>query len=162
MDKDNFDKALNFIREIGIETEFRAINQDTCFLPGLMIERGRIIIDKCKLKFHGDMLHEAGHIAVVPASERNTLDGPAIAKRKDAAAEEMMAIAWSYAACVHLAINPEFVFHSNGYQGGSASLIENFSAGRYVGVPVLQWLGMTAPVGSDNGVFPCMVKWMRD
>lgn len=162
MDNANFEKAISFIKRIGIEIEFKLINPSTCFLPGLLIEQGKIIIDQSKLEFQGDVLHEAGHIAVVPASERDTLDGSTIGRRKDAAAEEMMAIAWSYAACAHLNINPEFVFHSNGYKGGSSSLIENFGAGRYVGVSVLQWLGMTAPLGYDNGVYPNMIKWMRD
>jgi hypothetical protein len=35
--------------------------------------------------------------------------------------EEMAAIAWSYAACVHLGLEPTVVFHSDGYKGGSES-----------------------------------------
>jgi hypothetical protein len=162
MDQTDFRKAINFINEIGIEIEFRVIPSEACFLPGLLIEQGRIILDQDKLRFPGDILHEAGHIAVVPSSERIELDGSAVEKRKDAPAEEMMAIAWSYAACIHLDIDPAFVFHENGYRGGSTSLLENFKAGRYVGVPVLQWLGMTAPSGSKAGAYPCMIKWMRD
>ena len=74
----------------------------------------------------------------------------------------MMAIAWSYAACMHLGIDPVFVFHNDGYHGGGASIIENFSVGHYFGVPVLQWLGMTAAPGSATGAYPQMTKWMRD
>ena len=161
-DEKNLVKSINFINEIGITTEYKVITSDVCFLPGLLIEQGKIIIDRDKLRFPGDILHEAGHIAVVPAAERYVLDGPAVGERKDAPAEEMMAIAWSYAACIHLDIDPTFVFHVEGYRGGSASIIENFSAGRYFGVPVLQWLGMTASFGSSAGVYPCMIKWMRD
>lgn len=159
---DLFETAIRFLTEIGIEIEPGLLSTEQCFVPGLQIVQGRILVDQELLKHPGDILHEAGHIAVVPAAERQTLNGPAIAKRKDAAAEEMMAIAWSYAACIHLKIDPVFVFHNEGYQGGGNSIIENFSAGRYIGVPVLQWLGMTAAPGSDTGAYPEMIKWLRD
>ncbi|HET7897102.1 MAG TPA: hypothetical protein VFL47_05520, partial [Flavisolibacter sp.] len=107
--------------------------------------------------------HEAGHLAVIPTSDRKTLDGPAIAKRKDAPAEEMMAIAWSYAACLHLRIDPAFVFHEAGYKGGGASIVENFREKRYFGVPLLVWLGMTSDKETGDGiVYPAMRKWLRD
>ena len=48
----------------------------------------------------------------------------------------MMAIAWSYAAAVHLGLDPAVVFHEAGYRGGSGSLIENFAQERYIGVPI--------------------------
>ncbi len=60
------------------------------------------------------------------------------------AAEEMMAIAWSYAAVMHLQIDPAIVFHSAGYRGGGQNLIDNFRQGRYIGVPMSQRLGLTA------------------
>ncbi len=56
---------------------------------------------------------------------------------------EMMAIAWSYAAAVRLDVDPATVFHSGGYRGWAGSIIDNFSAGRYFGVPMLQWIGLT-------------------
>lgn len=162
MKKPPFDIALQFINEIGIETEFRKVNEDECFLPGLLIESGKIIIDADKLKYQGDLLHEAAHIAVVPAAERKSLYGYSIAERKDGPAEEMMAIAWSYAACIHLGIDPAFVFHPHGYKEGAQAIIENFRQGKYIGVPVLQWLGMTSTSASDNKVYPAMIKWLRD
>ena len=77
-----------------------------------------------------------------------------------------MAIAWSWAALVHLELDPEVVFHPAGYKGWSQTIIENFSQGRYFGVPMLQWLGMTADEqgAEDLGVapFPHMIKWLRD
>ena len=159
-----FEKALHFLEEIGIETVDGAIDQENCFLPGFFIEQGKIIIDKKKVKYHGDILHEAAHIAVVPPGDRKMLNGKSIAERSDAAAEEMMAIAWSYAACVHLKIDPHFVFHEEGYQGGGASIVQNFEQGNYFGVPVLQWLGMTSTstVTIKKMIYPVMIKWLRD
>ncbi len=159
-----FEQAMSFIDEIGIETIYAAIDDDECFLPGLLIAKGKIIIDENKMKFPGDILHEAAHIAVVPSGERKDLDGKNIGTRKDAGAEEMMAIAWTYAASVHLEIDPQFVFHEHGYKGGGNTIVKNFEQGNYIGVPVLQWLGMTTTsTGNDSELtFPAMKKWMRD
>jgi hypothetical protein len=158
-----FQKTTDFLHSKGIETVYRTLADNDCFLPGLLVEDGKIIIDVNKLLYPGDILHEAAHIAVIPAAERSTLNGFLISKRLDAAAEEMMAIAWSYAACIFLDIDPSFVFHKNGYKEGGDNIIENFKEGRYIGVPLLQWLGMTT-TDSNIGqpLYPAMIKWLRD
>jgi hypothetical protein len=157
-----FEKALVFLQEIGIPTECRTLQPEDCFLPGLLIDKGRIMVDKALLQYPGDIVHEAAHIAVVPAEERSSLSGPGVGKRKDAPAEEMMAIAWSYAACIHLDIDPHFVFHQEGYKGGGAEIVANFREGRYFGVPMLQWLGMTTTANESAVAYPAMIKWLRD
>ncbi|WP_205755954.1 hypothetical protein [Lacibacter luteus] len=164
MNNDNlFHTSINFINSIGIETVFCRLNSEDCFLPGIFISNGKILIDKEKLLHPGDIIHEAGHLAVIPSAERMNTSGPDIAKRKDAASEEMMAIAWSYAACKHLAVDPAFVFHEEGYKGGGKNIIEDFDAGRYFGVPVLQWLGMTVTKSGNTAEdYPAMHKWLRD
>ena len=156
-----FKKALEFIHSIGIETEYLALQDRPCFLPGLLVENGRILIDTDLLLYPGDLLHEAAHVALTTATERSSISGVAIGKSKDAAAEEIAAIAWTYAACVYLEIDPCFVFHGNGYQGGGDNIAENFKEGRYIGVPILQWFGMTE-TGRDNHGYPTMLKWKRD
>ena len=88
------EKCISFLNEIGIETKFEKLDGH-CFLPGLSIRAGAVIIDTGLLKYPGDILHEAGHIAVVSAAERPTLSASAIEKRERREAEEMMAIAWS-------------------------------------------------------------------
>lgn len=153
-------QAICFLQEIGIDVHFDTIECHS-FLPGISISGGSIFIDRKKLKFPGDILHEAGHIAVVPAVERPSLNEAGIANREMREAEEMMAIAWSYAACVHLGIDAGFVFHDNGYKGGGSSIAENFKEGRYFGVPVLKWIGMCNNPEEENG-YPKMLKWLRD
>ena len=155
--------AVSFIKEIGIGIAEDILDDTQCFLPGCSIRGGRIIFDRNKLLYPGDLLHEAGHIAVVPAAERAQLDGAAIAGRQNTEAEEMMAIAWSYAACIHIRIDPHFVFHEHGYKGGGYGIVENFEQGHYIGVPVLQWLGMTTTDKSDGAnCYPKMLKLLRD
>lgn len=157
-------KTLVFLKETGIEVHFRQITEE-CFLPGLLIENGKIIVDREKLKYPGDILHEAAHIAVVEPAARKNLQGCDIGKRKDNAAEEMAAIAWSYAACVFLEIDPAFVFHAEGYHGDGQTIIDNFGQGHYFGVPMLQLYGMSAePRNADAlGIkaYPAMQHWMR-
>jgi hypothetical protein len=159
----SFEKAISFIETIGIPVHFRSFGEDS-FLPGTAIENGALIIDMQKLKYPGDILHEAAHIAVVPADERMTLNADRIAERPDREAEEMMAIAWSYAACVHLDIDASFVFHEHGYQAGGSNILENFRQGRFFGVPMLQWVGLTKEKKKepDDIVYPQMSQWLRN
>ena len=159
------EKCISFLREIGIEIKFEELN-DTCFLPGLSILNGVLLVDTAKLKYPGDILHEAGHIAVVPAAERITLTAAVIEKRAMRQAEEMMAIAWSYAACIHVGLDPYVVFHDEGYKGGGSYIADNFNKKQYFGLPMLQWKGMAADEKKATELkikaYPCMIKWMHD
>jgi hypothetical protein len=72
----------------------------------------------------------------------------------------MMALAWSFATCVYLDLPAEFVFHDHGYKGGGKALSENFTQGNYLGVPMLQYLGMCGRL-DQQGIppYPHMLKW---
>ena len=158
------DSIISFIRSIGIPVYETTLEEDT-FLPGLQIKAGELMVDKSRLLYPGDLLHEAGHIAVMPSAERPHLNEEAIKESKNRAAEEMMAIAWSYAATVYLDIDPLIVFHDNGYKGGGSNIAENFEQGHSFGVPMLQWCGMTTVPkrnSTEKYIFPNMKKWMRD
>lgn len=149
-----------FLRSIGLTVRAGDL-PDTTFLPGMQIEHGTLVVDEARLRYPGDLLHEAGHLAVATAERRADMPADAGAD----AAEEMMAIAWSYAALVHLQLDPAVVFHPDGYKGASESLIDNFTHGRYFGVPMLQWVGMTLepPRAREQGVppYPHMLNWLR-
>jgi len=120
-------------------------------LPGITVQRGTLIVDPSKLKHPGDLLHEAGHLALLSGEERAETSGDL----GDDGGNEMAAIAWSYAASVQLALDPAVVFHPDGYRGDAASLIENFGAGRTFGVPLLEWYGLTSG-------YPTMTRWLRE
>lgn len=164
MSSDHFERSIAFIRSIGISVTERNIGEDT-FLPGILICEGGILIDKERLQSPGDVLHEAGHIAVIPAAERSALCGADIAIRPERAAEEMMAIAWSYAACIHLNIDPYFVFHDKGYQNGGKQIADQFAAGQWFGVSMLQYAGMTAEPrmaeALNRPAYPAMTQCLR-
>jgi ABC-type transport system substrate-binding protein len=145
-----------FLDRVGIAVEIQPIDGNS-FVPGLTVVSGAIRIDPSIAAFPGDLLHEAGHIAVADPGRRS-----AMADVGADPAEEMAAIAWSVAAARACDIPLSVLFHPEGYKGGSESLIENFSEGRTFGVPLLAWWGMTNEHGADGAiVFPAMARWLR-
>src|SRR5687768_15343073 len=51
-----------FLTGIGIEVVPAELDDD-CLLPGIQVDRGRLLVDESRLAFPGDLLHEAGHLA---------------------------------------------------------------------------------------------------
>jgi hypothetical protein len=152
------EKLAAFVRSVGIDVRAATLDEPT-FLPGLSIEAGTLLIDEARLKYPGDILHEVGHIAVTDPA------GPGQAAVSADPGEEMAAIAWSYAAARKLDLEPAILVDSDGYKGGASALSENFNAGRYIGVPLLQWFGMTFEPrqAREHGVepYPHMRRWVR-
>ncbi len=164
IDKD-LDTITAFINRIGIPCMPAQLEEGT-FLPGIDIKQGAILYDKERMKSPGDLLHEAGHVAVLTAEHRKTVSSPDVSGDLQEGGAEMAAIAWSWAALHYLQIVPEIVFHSDGYKGDADNLIYNFSDGKYIGVSLLQWLGMTTDPNSkvqttDAPPFPKMKFWLR-
>src|SRR6476620_893093 len=111
-------KIVSFLREAGIAVTHRPVDDET-FLPGIDIVEGTLIIDELRLLYPGDLIHEAGHLAVTPALFRNQLSGKVESPHQNPDVIEAAAICWSYAACVHLGLDPRVVFHKHGYHGRS-------------------------------------------
>jgi hypothetical protein len=151
-------KLAAFVGELGIDVRKVALDGPT-FLPGLDIRRGSLLVDEGKLIYPGDILHEAGHIAVADPAQRKQ------EKLSPNLGDEMAAMAWSYAAAVHLRIDPTLVFHAGGYHGGGPSYAAQFAAGQNVGVPLLQLYDMTVERRLATPVmqpFPHMLRWIRE
>jgi hypothetical protein len=151
------EKLAGFVRSIGIDVRCAALDGPT-FLPGLAVEAGALLIDEERLTYPGDILHEAGHMAVSDPATRHT--APISVDPGD----EMAASAWSYAAARKLEIDPAIVFH-DGFKGGGPAMLENFNAGRYIGVPMLHWYGMSVEprqaAAANLEPFPHMLRWVR-
>jgi len=152
------EKLADFVRGIGIDVREAELPEPT-FLPGLDIRHGAILVDEARLSYPGDLLHEAGHIAVAEPAERAQV---ALAPTPG---DEMATLAWSYAALRHLDLTPEVVFHADGYKGGAQALIDAFAGGGNPGVPLLAYYGMTVEpkFAAARGVepFPHMLRWLR-
>ncbi|MEQ8580694.1 MAG: hypothetical protein RIC30_06000 [Marinoscillum sp.] len=162
-DTEQVERITAFLEKIGLELEFKKLDGST-FLPGIHVERGKIQIDKEKLLYPGDLLHEAGHLALLTPDERMKTSGNIEPGENKQESMEMGVICWSWAALVHLQLDPKVVFHDNGYRGASNYYINMYSTGQCIGLPLLQWAELckhqTDP--TDLPAFPHMLKWLRE
>lgn len=153
---------MNFLNEIGIQVIEKKLD-DTAFLPGLALGSNCIYVDYNRLLYPGDILHEAGHLAVAPSEIRNAVES---AENWPTDGEEIISILWSFAALKHLNLPSEYVFHPNGYKGSSDWIITNFETENYIGLPLLEWTGLTLSKEKakllNQEAFPKMQKWIRD
>lgn len=144
---------VTFLRSIGIPVEAMALPEDG-LLPAMTVCDGVLLYDPDRLEWPGDLLHEAGHIAVTDPAFR-----PTVSEFDSDGGDEMAAIAWSYAAALAAGIDPREVFHDHGYRGGGSYLADNFAAGQYVGVPMLEYYGLAARDGDVR--YPVLQRWLR-
>jgi hypothetical protein len=153
-------RMTSFLTEIGLGVRPGTVAEDAV-LPGIDVQAGVLVIDEDRLLYPGDILHEAGHIAVTPPERRAVLDHNVGSD----GAEEMMALAWSYAAALAIGIDPALVFHEHGYKGDGAEILRDFRDGWVVGLPVLQWAGMAYDEAHaehfGRPAFPAMERWLR-
>jgi hypothetical protein len=153
-------RIVDFIRSIGIVVNEGPMWRKT-LVPGIDIVQGELLIDETMMCKPADLLHEAAHIALTLPADRSALDGTV----NTSAAEEMSAIGWEWAASRHLEIDPAETFHEDIISGNGPTLLENFTAGRYLGVPMLQYWGLAlepknaAAAGVD--AYPHMLRWLR-
>jgi len=162
---DYLPRIQEFILGLGIQLAYKSLPHAT-FLPGLDLAANCICIDLEKLAYPGDLLHEAGHLAVTTARQRAAIASPQSEHPWPTDGEEIAAVLWSYAAAVHLNIPLDVVFHDGGYKNDSSWLIDNFSSGNYIGLPFLQWAGLCYDElkarQHQTQAFPTMLRWMRE
>ena len=158
LDDPDTKRIVVFLESIGIPVIEEPVDPES-FLPGVTIRAGGLVIDPSRYFYPGDLLHEAGHIAVTDPELRAS--GTVSAEPGD----EMAAIAWSYAAAQAIGLDPRIVFHDDGYRGAGATLAEVFGAGSAPGAPMLQYYGMSAEPHQAERLglapYPQMSRWMR-
>lgn len=158
-----FDQIEAFLTSIGISIVDSQLD-DACFLPGLRLHQTSILCDRSQLLSVGDILHEAGHIAVTAAEIRHLIGTDQMANDWPTDGDEITAILWSFAAAKHLNIPLEVVFHTQGYKGEATWIVDQMNAENYLGLPLLEWFGMCyAPENTpENSLpFPHMIQWLR-
>lgn len=183
--------VVGFLRGIGMEVEYgeRAHNG---FLPGVNIHGGVICVDPDTLLGPGDLLHEAGHIIVVPRrywsrlgtdlqedietllrEETNPDGSPDPVLTMAARQGEFMSQAWSYAVVQHLNLPMGCLFFPGSYKydqyEGTHPMLAWLEQGTHVGPVALARAGMTGFAGmfalvENNGLpaFPRMSRWTLD
>src|SRR3954464_11129051 len=109
---------LDFLDSVEMPFKAGPFGQDG-FLPGIQIVNGVMLIDPDRLAGSGDVLHEAGHIVIVPSRWRSALGNDVLETLDEVVAadpdakddfklqtaikmSEFMAQAWSYAALKEL------------------------------------------------------------
>jgi hypothetical protein len=156
-----FDQIVSFLVDIGLAVRLGPLPTDGA-VPGITIEHGGLVVDPTGPFFPGDLLHEAGHLALLPATDRMQAEGKL--DEETGRGFELGAIGWSGAAALHLDLPLEVVFHGAGYRDESAWLIDGMRSGVYLGVPLLQWAGLTWEPGKnppDELPYPAMRRWLR-
>lgn len=185
------DPIVAFLRGIGFGVEYGA-GAHGGFLPGVNIHGGVIHVDPDTLVGSGDVLHEAGHIAVVPRRFRSRLNSDLQADTEALMAAEtaegrpgnpqlalaihhgeFMAQAWSYAVSLHLGVSPACVFFPGAYKyrdyEGAHPMHAWLDRGEHYGPLGLAQAGLTGYSGlfayiGDNGLppFPQMTRWVLE
>ncbi|SMF33675.1 hypothetical protein SAMN06265365_111143 [Tistlia consotensis] len=176
-----------FLEDLGLDCGPGAVPPDS-FLPGVAIAEGRLLYDSERLGSPGDLLHEAGHIALVPARFRGQLDDdvdaviagllagegeapPDAAEREALAHTEVMAIAWSYAAARRIGVPATCLFWPGTYRMPPGQtpdqLAGQLEQGLFIGIQWLARFGFCAappPFGDPAAPdpFPAMRRWLAD
>ncbi len=165
---EHYRPIFDFIVRIGLSIAETTLPGDT-FLPGLALRDGGLLVDPDRLRWPGDLLHEAGHLAVLPPELRGFANDDAPNATEEPNAGELEAMAWAYAAAVELALPLDVLIHEGGYHGKSRDLLQMYAFGVYPGLQGLCAIGMTAAPGfTTNGGsdmvavrYPAMARWLR-
>jgi len=135
-------------------------------LPGISIVHGTLVLDRNRLVWPGDLLHEAGHIAVTPAHLRPMLDATIPVEVQAPHGGEAEATAWAFAAVRAIGLDPSVLFHAGGYHGKSDALILTYTSGVYPGAGGLCATGIAASAADALALgvppYPHMLRWLRD
>jgi hypothetical protein len=162
---EHYRSIVDFLGRIGLEIVEDTLPADT-FLPGIALRDGGLVVDPEKLMWPGDLLHEAGHLAVLPAAVRRAAHDDLAEDSGVEHAGELEAMAWAWAATVELGLPAEVLIHEGGYNGKSRDLLQMYAFGVYPGLQGLCATGMTAAPGFAPEPlpvrYPQMLRWLRE
>lgn len=155
------DTILVFLATIGLAVGRGDVDGPSA-VPGITIVDGTLVLDRTRPFHPGDLLHEAGHLALLPPSQRALAQG--VLPADVGAGYEVGAICWSVAAATNLGLGLAVVFHGDGYRDASEWMIETYAGPHAPGLPLLVWAGLTwapgsAPAGERG--YPHMRQWLR-
>jgi hypothetical protein len=175
------EKIVRFLGELGFTLIADPLVEG--FLPGVAIEKSMTIrYDVTRLEMLGDLLHEAGHLAMIPSIFRNEVFGnvdealetvsrsyldrnPFMTDVKGVPTEdptirgllqcgEQEAQAWSFAAAMMIGLAPMMVFRN---EAEFHSVIVGLQLRRHAGINGMAAAGMTT-----QNMFPQMIRWLQE
>jgi hypothetical protein len=178
---------LTFFDDIGMKYEEDA-NASGGPIDGIYINHGTLRFNRHARNIEANLLHEAGHVAIIPAQFRDQAEGDLegiseIARKylddnpngagihEDPVIRmliqvgEAEAIAWTYAVVVHLNLDLRQCFEIgfptiDDKDGSTVSL--RFKMGDHYGIHGLKHAGMTdLPQAKTDFSYPKMHRWMQ-
>lgn len=174
------EKAMQFLEGIGLSVE--VVPGATGFVKDVLIADGGLHVDpKCRVS---GLLHDAGHLATMPAKYRPWMNGNLYAslKRIYADAEawrwqlteqeerallqtgDAEATAWAFAAGKHIGIPEHVIVMDDEYNGEGKIIRMLLSSKAYLGINSLQHGGfcLARPNPFKTGaVYPSLTYWLQ-
>lgn len=176
------EKAMAFLASIGLAVS--VVEGAQGFLKHVAIVEGGLQVDPRAAV--SDLLHEAGHVAIMPAPYRHYLNGD-IQEGERAMFEDLerqnlqpdsplwraaiqacesSATAWAYAAGTALGLSPEQIIQDHEYSGDGEWIRLALSLNSYLGVNGLAHAGFCVvranPYSKDERpVYPAMAYWLQ-
>lgn len=180
-------KTAAFLNAIGLPTTLVDTLEQEGFLPGVWIHHGTLhFTTKAQV---GDLLHDAGHLAVIPSSFRSMMHGnlynslrqilsstsaldpedpTAIAVMQ---ADDLSATAWGWACGIHLGIDPKLVIPAESYGNSGDEIRGMLTHNRYLGIHGLQRSGFcsarapftdgSSTTSETRPIFPKLAFWLH-
>lgn len=175
-DPDLVARVLGFLKGIGIPCRYGNVGRS--FINNVFIKDGGLVINSKSVV--ADILHEAGHIAIIPSNLRHHAKGDLealeleVSKALDAitydqwanddpAAKALLqlsdteATAWAWAAGKHLDIPEPLIIEDEHYDGNGASMRIMLGVGQYLGINGMVASRMLSKI-SD---YPILQRWTQ-
>jgi hypothetical protein len=173
------DTVVRFLQEIGLEVV--RCSEARGFLKHIKIDRGVLYIDAHATA--PNLLHEAGHLAVIPATHR-----PSVGANLEAALAKMLAsldwsdpespecrvamycgeseaTAWAWAAGVHLGLAPKDIIADEDYDNTGDQMRLALAHDAYLGINGLCHAGFCGQgaLGRRRGqpIYPKLAFWLQ-
>jgi len=176
-------KVCEFLTEIGIENSI--VEGANGHLKHVDISEGKLLIQP--ICFPGDVLHEAGHVAIMPSRWRHLLTGDIRHAIKQMFVEldgmnlhpddplsraaiqcsDPEATAWGWAAGLYLKLPKHFIINhdplSGDYGGEGWVVAEQLEFRSYIGINGLSHAGFCCPRIPMAGkpVYPELARWLQ-
>lgn len=179
-------KVVAWLEEIGLPVERAEVGAPGTFIHGIEIKNGGLrVADDA---FPGDVLHEAGHLCLLPSQFRSLADGSLTAALKalmqylrenpeglfsypeDPLCRTALqysdpeVTAWQYAAALHLELPEDWIFPQGSYlPEGHESILQRLKSNAYAGINGLQAMGWTAlsSFSPARPKYPLLNKWVH-
>lgn len=175
------EKVANFLREIGLQVV--QVESASGFVDHVEIVHGAIHLDEHAAV--SDLLHEAGHVAIMPQRYRSYLNGnigPGVKRmleeltalhlptddplyRAAIQTSDCEATAWAWAAGKHLGLNDDEIIRDEDYNGGGEHVRLGLAFRGYLGINGLAHAGFCTvrpnPYRAGIPVYPELARWLQ-